>query len=73
MVKLFTSEDCPPCKLEKIFLEKKGIEYEEIDLDTKRGQKYAKKYDISAVPALKKGDKILVGFSPKKVKRFLRE
>jgi len=60
MLKLFTSEHCPPCKVMKEWLKLKGIEFEEINIDTEEGMREAEKYEIQAVPTLVKDDKIIL-------------
>jgi glutaredoxin len=57
--KLFTSKDCGFCSSAKRCLEKKGIEFEEINVDTPEGSAKADKLGITHIPSLTKGHKIV--------------
>jgi len=66
MLKLFTSEHCPPCRVMKELLKQKGIAFEEVSIDTEDGLEEAEKLGIQAVPTLVKDGKIvLVGLPVK--------
>jgi len=62
-VLLFSSEKCVPCKIVEEILKRRNIEYEKIDIETEKGMKLAKKYNIRAVPTIIYGDKKFVGLA----------
>ena len=65
MVKIYTTSSCAYCHALMDWLEKKGVEYEEVD---------ATKYpDISTVPVTEINGERIVGFDRPAIKRALRE
>lgn len=68
MVKLFTSTTCSQCPTVKKYLKLKGIEYEEISIDTTKGLKeFLKLSDRFTVPFLTDGQRVVYGFQPSQI------
>lgn len=62
MLKLITSEHCPPCRTLKYILKKHKIKFEEIPLDSDEARNLIKDQNMMAVPILLKDDKpIMIG------------
>lgn len=63
-IKIFYMENCPYCKKLMKGLDKLGITYEKIDVDSKEGEKkFLKVYEISKsenIPTILANNKILV-------------
>ena len=51
-LRLFTTKTCPNCKMAKMFLEKDGYVYKNIDAEDPANLELVKKYDIKAAPTL---------------------
>lgn len=62
MFKLYTQENCPNCEELKMFLQEKGISYDEVDVnnDTK-ARAFMIMNDLETTPALTMNDNIIVG------------
>jgi glutaredoxin-like YruB-family protein len=74
-VVLFSHPDCPPCQVLKIFLEEKGVEFEERDItqDPSAVRDLTEKYKSHSTPTLVIGDKVLIGFDPERLDEILGE
>ncbi len=76
MLKLITSEDCPPCRTLKYILKKHKIMFEEIPLESDEAKKLLGENKFMAVPILmKNGKPILVGLpvlSEKEIVNMIR-
>ena len=60
-LKLFSSDNCKPCVVLKMILNKRNIYYEEVNIETEEGYEEAKKYGIMSIPTLVNGEKVYVG------------
>lgn len=74
-VVLFSQPDCPPCHVLKIFLEEKGIEFEERDItqDPSAVRELMEKYNSHSTPTLVIGEEVLIGFDPERLDKILGE
>jgi len=70
---LYTTPTCVFCPLVKIFLEEKGVEYEEIDVseNEKARKEMIEKSGQMSVPVTLVGDNIVTGFDKKKLEKLL--
>jgi len=74
-ITLFTQTDCPPCHVLKLFLEGKGVTFEERDitLDPDAAQELREKYQSHSTPTLVIGQEVLIGFNPERLDEILGE
>ncbi len=75
-VLLFTQPGCLSCELMKVFLEAKGIAFEERDItDLEARRAMAEQYDSSETPTLVifsgETEEVIVGFDPVRLDQFL--
>lgn len=63
MIKVYTTPTCVYCHALLEWLDQEGIKYEEVDASTMP--------DIEAVPVTKIGDKTIVGFDRRAIKKAL--
>jgi glutaredoxin len=69
---IYTTSTCPFCKAAKQYMDAKGIEYEEVNLETSpEGREAFAKYGGNGVPLIVVGDKTLRGFSPEALDAML--
>ena len=68
MVVVYTKSECQPCKLTKAALTRKGIEFEERNIEENEGY-YAevKEMGFSSVPVVKTWDDSWAGLRPDKL------
>lgn len=67
---LFSAVWCGICKKAKAYLDKKGIAYREIDIDTSEGKKAFKQAGGKGVPLLVAGGQNVRGFRSEKYDQF---
>lgn len=74
-VVLFTHPDCPPCHILKLFLEEKGVAFEERDIaaDPAAVRELTEKYNSHSTPTLVIGEEVLIGFDPERIDEILGE
>jgi len=74
-VVVFTQPDCPPCHVVKLFLEEKGVVFEErdISLDPEALRELTEKYSSHSTPTLVIGDEVMIGFNPERLDEILGE
>jgi glutaredoxin-like YruB-family protein len=74
-VLIFTQPDCPPCQVVKLFLEGKGIEFEERDItaDPAAVRELIEKYHSHSTPTLVIGEEVMIGFDPVRLDEILGE
>lgn len=74
-VVLFSQPDCPPCHVLKIFLEEKGVEFEERDItrDPSAARELMEKHKSHSTPTLVIGEEVLIGFDPERIDKILGE
>jgi glutaredoxin-like YruB-family protein len=72
-VKIYSQPTCPDCNNVKAYLDKKGVPYEDINVqkDKKAMQEMVKRYGIRVTPVVIIGDRVMVGFNAPKIDKFL--
>lgn len=70
---VYTQNECPPCKIVKMFLNEYGFAFEEknISLDKNSRQELTNKYGSYSTPTIVIGDEIITGFDLEKLKKVL--
>jgi len=70
---LFTQPDCPPCHVLKVFLDERGVAFEERDItaDPEAVRELMEKYGSHSTPTLVMGDEVLIGFDPERIDEIL--
>lgn len=73
-IKVYSTPYCPYCDMVKDFLNKEGIEFEDIDVsvDREAAMKMIEKSGFMAVPQIEINDKTIVGFDKETIERELR-
>lgn len=63
-VKIYTTSSCPYCIRAKIFMDNKGIEYEEVNLTNspEKRTELSEKYNWRTVPMILINDQLVGGF-----------
>ncbi|MBI4174227.1 MAG: glutathione S-transferase N-terminal domain-containing protein [Candidatus Aenigmarchaeota archaeon] len=73
-VKIYTTTTCPYCSMAKDFLKKKGVKYEEANVEKNpaaAAEMVAKSRQMG-VPVLDVGGKIIVGFDRQAIEKALK-
>lgn len=70
---VYTQNDCPPCKIIKMFLDDYGIGYTEknINADDQSRRELTEVYGSYSTPTIIVGKEIVTGFDLEKLKRVL--
>jgi len=70
---VYTQQDCPPCAWVKDFLARRGIAFEERDIDS--GSAVARElthtYKSQSTPTVVIGDHVLIGYDPERLGQLL--
>lgn len=64
MIKVYSVDWCPECQILKMYLEKKGVEFEEITVPDYKNEREIV-YEVSGqwtVPVTTVGDEVIVGY-----------
>lgn len=73
-IKVYTSSTCPYCVMAKEYLEKKGLEFEEKNVQTdKTARQELMKMGYTGVPVVVIGDEEIVGFDEVKLEKALEK
>jgi len=74
-VVIFTQPDCPPCQVVKLFLEEKGVAFEERDIssDPSAVRELTEQYNSHSTPTLVIGEEVMIGFDPERLDEILGE
>ena len=74
MIKIYTTSNCPFCKLAKEFLTKYGFTYEEINVEENENGFYemVQKSGQFGVPVIDVDGEIIIGFDRKRLKEVLK-
>ena len=64
-VVLYISDKCPHCREAQKYLDNNGIKYRLTNAKMQRGRKELDALGVSSVPALKIGNKVMVGWNLK--------
>lgn len=72
-VKIYTTTTCPYCKMAKDFLKKKGVKFEELNVEKnpKAATEMVAKSHQMGVPVLDVNGKIVVGFNKQAIQKAL--
>lgn len=72
---VFTQPDCPPCQIVKLFLEERGVLFEERDItrDPEAVRELTEKYGSHSTPTLVIGEEVMIGFNPERLDEILGE
>ena len=70
---VFTQQDCPPCGWVKNFLAERGVDFEEISLDSGFAvvRELTQKYRSQSTPTVVIGDEVLIGYDPERLAQLL--
>ena len=71
-VKVYSTKNCPYCRMVKAFLEKNGIDFEYIDVgeDRKAAREMIELSGQRGVPVTVYGDEVIVGFDAKRLREL---
>jgi len=69
MLKIYTTTHCAYCIMVKHFLDKKGVEYETINIEEQpeKQEEAFKLSGVSSVPITTNGESVVVGWNPSKL------
>lgn len=72
-VRIYSQPTCPDCNSVKAYLDRKGIPYEDINVqkDKKAMEEMVRKYGIRVTPVIVIGDRVMVGFNAPKLNKLL--
>ena len=71
-LKIYTTTNCPNCRVVKSYLLAMGADFEEVAVDNPKVVKYIEeKMGTRSVPVVENGKGFVVGFKPDKIKRLL--
>ena len=72
-VRIYTTANCQYCRLTKAFLQKNGVEYEEVDVgtDTAAAAEMVEKSGQMGVPVIDIDGRIILGFNLPAIKQAL--
>lgn len=70
---VYTQNECPPCKIIKMFLNEFGFTYSEknISEDDKSRRELTELYGSYSTPTIIVGDEVIIGFDLEKLKKVL--
>ncbi|SEN32374.1 Glutaredoxin-like protein, YruB-family [Mesobacillus persicus] len=70
---IYTQNDCPPCKIVKMFLNEHNVDFQEknISTDEKARQELTKTYGAYSTPTVVIGKEVIIGFNLEKLSRTL--
>lgn len=70
---VYTQNECPPCKIVKMFLADCQVEYKEknITTDLKARKELTEKYGAYSTPTVIVGEEVIIGFELEKLKKAL--
>lgn len=73
MIKVYSVDWCPECKILKMYLEKKGLEFEEIIVPDYKQDRHIV-HEVSnqwTVPVITIGDEVIVGYKRTDIEKAL--
>lgn len=71
-VTIYTSSTCKYCAMAKDFLKKKGVEYEEKNINTdQKARNDLIRMGFMGVPVIIVGDKVIPGYDPEAIEKAL--
>jgi glutaredoxin-like YruB-family protein len=71
---VYTQNECPPCKIVKMFLDEYGFTYSEknIQEDNKSRQELTEVYGSYSTPTIVIGSEVITGFDLERLKQVLK-
>jgi glutaredoxin-like YruB-family protein len=71
---VYTQNECPPCKIVKMFLDEYGFTYTEKNIheDDKSRQELTEVYGSYSTPTIVIGSEVITGFDLEKLKQVLK-
>lgn len=75
MIKVYSVDWCPECKILKMYLEKKGIKFEEIIVPDNKQDRHIV-YEVSnqwTVPVITVGKEVIVGYKREQIEETLQK
>ncbi len=71
-VKVYTTENCPYCRMVQAFLKKNGVEYEIVDVgkDREAAREMIRVSGQRGVPVTVSGDEMIIGFDAKRLREL---
>ncbi|MDK2891560.1 MAG: NADH-dependent peroxiredoxin subunit [Methanoculleus sp.] len=71
-VKVYTTENCPYCRMVRAFLRKHGVEFEAVDVgrDREAAREMIRLSGQRGVPVTVSGDEVIVGFDAKRLREL---
>jgi len=74
-VTIYSTQNCPYCRMAKAFLEKNNVPYESIDVgaDTEAAKKMIDISGQRGVPVIVVGDEVIVGFDAQRLNELFGE
>ncbi|MBI2044256.1 glutathione S-transferase N-terminal domain-containing protein [Candidatus Pacearchaeota archaeon] len=74
MIIVYTTKDCPWCKMAKEFLKSNNISYKEMDVgkNEKAAQEMVRKSGHMGVPVIDVNGNIIIGFDEEKLRKTLK-
>lgn len=73
MIKIYTTQTCPYCVMAKNYFQKKGVQYEEVNVsvDEKAREEMINKSHQMGVPVIDINGSIIVGFNRSEIDKAL--
>ena len=72
IIKVYTADRCPQCKVLKSYLQAMNIEFEEINVNTpKLIEKVVNLTGQRTIPVIQTDNEVIVGFNPDKIKSLI--
>lgn len=71
---VYTQNECPPCKIVKMFLDEYGFTYSEKNIheDDKSRQELTEVYGSYSTPTIVVGSEVITGFDLERLKQVLK-
>lgn len=71
---VYTQNECPPCKIVKMFLDEYGFTYSEKNIheDDKSRQELTEVYGSYSTPTIVIGSEVITGFDLERLKKVLK-
>ncbi len=66
MIKVYGKESCAPCKMVKMILDNRGIDYEykDVELDSEAMDEMISLYEVTTVPVVVSNGRVMYGYTP---------
>lgn len=66
MIKVYGKESCAPCKMVKMILDNRGIDYEykDVEKDSEAMDEMISLYEVTTVPIVVGNGRVMYGYTP---------